>query len=209
MVLALGMLFGFMAFLWLVFFKFKWLKFSVAWAIVSAFIVVHVLLIFLIGLRFMTPASNNAKVVQHTIQLVPRLSEPTLVTAVLVMLAGLTMPLFGHALARHQIVERQQLRFARVRAVGEDPLHEIVADVRLKGVGRLVVQHPVAQRLAGQPRQRCPRVDDHVVGMVPAVLMGVDVGRLLSRAQEMAGRSSPSTSTTHMRQAPKPGSLGS
>ena len=45
---------------------------------------VHVLLIFLIGLRFMTPASNNAKVVQHTIQLVPRLSEPTLVTAVLV-----------------------------------------------------------------------------------------------------------------------------
>jgi len=84
MVLALGMLFGFMAFLWLVFFKFKWLKFSVAWAIVSAFIVVHVLLIFLIGLRFMTPASNNAKVVQHTIQLVPRLNEPTLVTAVLV-----------------------------------------------------------------------------------------------------------------------------
>jgi multidrug resistance efflux pump len=84
MVLALGMLFGFMAFLWLVFFKFKWLKFSVAWALVSTFFVVHVLLIFLIGLRFMTPASNNAKVVQHTIQLVPRLSEPTLVTAVLV-----------------------------------------------------------------------------------------------------------------------------
>jgi len=45
---------------------------------------VHVMLIFLIGLRFMTPASNNAKVVQHTIQLVPRLTEPTLVTAVLV-----------------------------------------------------------------------------------------------------------------------------
>jgi multidrug resistance efflux pump len=84
MVLALGMLFGFLVFLWLVFFKFRWLKFSVAWALVSAFFVVHVLLIFLIGLRFMTPASNNAKVVQHTIQLVPRLSEPTLVTAVLV-----------------------------------------------------------------------------------------------------------------------------
>jgi multidrug resistance efflux pump len=84
MVLALGMLFGFLVFLWLVFFKFKWLKFSVPWALVSAFFVVHVLLIFLIGLRFMTPASNNAKVVQHTIQLVPRLSEPTLVTAVLV-----------------------------------------------------------------------------------------------------------------------------
>ena len=84
MLLALGMLFGFAVFFWLVFFKFKWLKFSVPWVLVSAFFVVHVLLIFLIGLRFMTPASNNAKVVQHTIQLVPRLTEPTLVTAVLV-----------------------------------------------------------------------------------------------------------------------------
>ena len=84
MALALGMLFAFAAFIWLVFFKFKWLKFSIAWAIVSGFIILHVLLIFLIGMRFMTPASNNAKVVQHTIQLVPRLTEPTLVTAVLV-----------------------------------------------------------------------------------------------------------------------------
>jgi multidrug resistance efflux pump len=78
------MLFGFMFFVWLVFFRLKWLKFTVGWAIVSAFTVMHVLLIFLIGLRFVTPASNNAKVVQNTIQLVPRLPEPTLVTAVLV-----------------------------------------------------------------------------------------------------------------------------
>ena len=42
------------------------------------------MLIFLIGLRFVTPASTDAKVVQYTIQLVPRLPEPTLVTAVLV-----------------------------------------------------------------------------------------------------------------------------
>ncbi|MEI6084708.1 MAG: biotin/lipoyl-binding protein [Verrucomicrobiota bacterium] len=84
MILALGMLFGFLVLGWLVFFKFKWLRLNAAWAIVSAFVVVHVLLIFVIGLRFMTPASNNAKIVQHTIQLVPRLSEPTLVTAVLV-----------------------------------------------------------------------------------------------------------------------------
>ncbi|MBN9690211.1 MAG: HlyD family secretion protein [Verrucomicrobia bacterium] len=84
MVLALGLLFVFAAFIWLVFFRFKWLKFSIGWALVSAFFVLHVLLIFIIGLRFMTPASNNAKMVQHTIQLVPRLPEPTLVTAVLV-----------------------------------------------------------------------------------------------------------------------------
>src|SRR5208283_5269196 len=45
---------------------------------------VHVLLIFFIGLRFVTPYSMEAKVIQHTIQLIPRLPEPTLVTAVLV-----------------------------------------------------------------------------------------------------------------------------
>jgi multidrug resistance efflux pump len=45
---------------------------------------VHLLLIFLIGLRFMTPYSTDAKMIQHTIQLIPRLSEPTLVTDVLV-----------------------------------------------------------------------------------------------------------------------------
>jgi len=46
--------------------------------------VLHLFLVFLIGLRFVTPNSANATVVQRTIQLVPRLPEPTLVTAVLV-----------------------------------------------------------------------------------------------------------------------------
>ncbi|HEY5743567.1 MAG TPA: biotin/lipoyl-binding protein [Terrimicrobiaceae bacterium] len=50
----------------------------------SAFVFLHVLLIFLIGLRFVTPYTADARVIQHTIQLVPRLPEPTLVTAVLV-----------------------------------------------------------------------------------------------------------------------------
>jgi multidrug resistance efflux pump len=52
--------------------------------VVSAFFGLHVLLIFLIGVRFVAPYSVEARVIQHTIQLVPRLSEPTLVTAVLV-----------------------------------------------------------------------------------------------------------------------------
>ena len=70
--------------IWLVFFKFRWLKFSIAWGVVSVLFGVHLLLIFLIGLRFVTPYSTDAKMIQHTIQLVPRLTEPTLVTAVLV-----------------------------------------------------------------------------------------------------------------------------
>jgi len=82
--LALLITFIFALFVWLVFFKFRWLKFNVAWAIITAFIGLHVLLIFVVGLRFVTPYSANAKVIQHTIQLIPRLPEPTLLTAVLV-----------------------------------------------------------------------------------------------------------------------------
>src|SRR5271170_7270445 len=84
MAIALLITFVFVIFVWLVFFKFKWLKFSIAWGIVTALIAAHVFLIFIIGLRFVTPYSLNVKVIQHTIQLIPRLPEPTLVTAVLV-----------------------------------------------------------------------------------------------------------------------------
>ena len=62
----------------------EWLKFSIAWGFFSTFFALHLLIIFLIGLRFVTPLATEARVIQHTIQLVPRLPEPTLVTAVLV-----------------------------------------------------------------------------------------------------------------------------
>src|SRR5271166_2551568 len=84
MLIAFLITFAFILFVYLVFFKFKWLKFSAGWAIVSFFFALHLFLIFVIGLRFVTPYSSNVKVVQHTIQLIPRLPEPTLVTAVLV-----------------------------------------------------------------------------------------------------------------------------
>jgi multidrug resistance efflux pump len=69
---------------WLVFFKFRWLKFSIAWGVVSVFVGLHLLIIFLIGLRYVTPYSTDARMIQHTIQITPRLPEPTLVTDVLV-----------------------------------------------------------------------------------------------------------------------------
>jgi len=84
MLLGFVLLFGYALVVWLVFFKFKWLKFSIAWGFFSTFFAVHLLLIFLIGLRFVTPLATEARVIQHTIQLIPRLPEPTLVTAVLV-----------------------------------------------------------------------------------------------------------------------------
>jgi multidrug resistance efflux pump len=84
MLLGFVILFVYAVAVWLTFFKFKWMKFNVVWGFVTVFVGVHLLLIFLIGLRFVTPYSTDAKMIQHTIQLIPRLSEPTLVTDVLV-----------------------------------------------------------------------------------------------------------------------------
>jgi len=84
MLLAVAMTFGFLFLVWLVFFKLKLIKFNIAWGLLCAFFFIHVLLIFLIGLRFVTPYSTDARVIQHTIQLIPRLPEPTLVTKVYV-----------------------------------------------------------------------------------------------------------------------------
>jgi len=57
---------------WLVFLKLKLLRLTPAWAFVFAVFVIHLFLIFVIGLRFVTPQSATATMVQHTIQLVPR-----------------------------------------------------------------------------------------------------------------------------------------
>ena len=84
MLLGFVLLFGYALAVWAVFFKFKWLKFSIAWGFFSTFFALHLMIIFMIGLRYVTPTSTEARVIQHTIQLTPRLSEPTLVTAVLV-----------------------------------------------------------------------------------------------------------------------------
>jgi multidrug resistance efflux pump len=82
---------------WLVFFRLKLLRLTPGWTVVFAFFVLHLFLVFLIGLRFVTPNSANATVVQRTIQLIPRLPEPTLVAAVLVeenVLVKRDQPLF-------------------------------------------------------------------------------------------------------------------
>jgi multidrug resistance efflux pump len=69
---------------WLVFLKLKLLRMTPGWVFGFSVFVVHLLLVFVVGLRFMTPMSANATLVQPTIQLIPRLPEPTLVAAVLV-----------------------------------------------------------------------------------------------------------------------------
>lgn len=70
--------------IWLVFFKYRWLKFNIVWGVVSFWIGVHLLLIFIIGLRFFAPYSIDAHLIRRTIQVTPRLPEPTLLTEVVV-----------------------------------------------------------------------------------------------------------------------------
>src|SRR5271154_4995717 len=84
MVSGLLILVVFAAVVWLVFFKLKLLKFSMTWGVVSFLFGVHIMLIFVIGIRFSAPYSTDARVIQHTVQLIPRLPDPTMVTAVLV-----------------------------------------------------------------------------------------------------------------------------
>ena len=84
MILVLAITFGYLFLLWLVFFRLRLLKFSIGWGLISAFVGAHAMLGFMIGLRFVAPFSPDATVVQHTVQIIPRLPEPTLVTAVLV-----------------------------------------------------------------------------------------------------------------------------
>ena len=84
MIAALLIMFFYVVVIWLVFFKFKWVRFTMTWAALSSFVFVHVLFVFMVGLRFVTPYSTDARIIQHTIQIVPRLTEPTLVTEVLV-----------------------------------------------------------------------------------------------------------------------------
>jgi multidrug resistance efflux pump len=84
MIVAIFVIIVAVALFWLVFFKFKLVRLTPGWGIVFGFFVLHLFLVFIIGLRFVTPNSTNATVVQRTIQLVPRLPDPALVTAVLV-----------------------------------------------------------------------------------------------------------------------------
>ncbi len=84
MLVALGITLIYVIFVWLVFFKLELLKFNIYWGVVSFWFGAHLLLIFLVALRFFQPFSLDAHVIRSTIQIVPKLTQPTLLTEVLV-----------------------------------------------------------------------------------------------------------------------------
>ncbi|MEX0306878.1 MAG: HlyD family secretion protein [Ruegeria sp.] len=84
MFVALGITLFYIIFVWFIFFKVQWLKFNIMWGIVSFWVGAHLLLIFLVALRFFQPFSIDSHVVRSTIQIVPRLTQPTILSEVLV-----------------------------------------------------------------------------------------------------------------------------
>ena len=71
-------------FVWVVFFKFKWLRLTPVWGVTTVFVGLHLTLVPLVGMRFISPFSTDVRLVRHTIQIVPRLPNPTRVEEVLV-----------------------------------------------------------------------------------------------------------------------------
>src|SRR5271154_3391561 len=147
--------------IWLVFFKFKWLRFSPAWGVISAFVGAHLGLTFIIGLRFVTPFSASARIVQHTIQLIPRLPEPTLLTAVLT--------------PADSPVKGGQPLFQFDRRPYEPKVRQLEADIRAAEAGVLTHTHMVA-------------TSKHKVTQLQAALVGAtyDV-RILGQDVEASG----------------------
>lgn len=84
MFLALSITLFYLILVWFVFFKAKLLKFNIVWGIVSFWVGAHLLLIFLVALRFFQPFTIDSHVVRSTIQIVPKLTQPTILTEVLV-----------------------------------------------------------------------------------------------------------------------------
>ena len=69
MVAALVITIVYIILVWLRFFKFKVAKFNFLWGIATFWLGVHLLLVFLIGMRFSQPYAKDARIIHHTIQM--------------------------------------------------------------------------------------------------------------------------------------------
>src|SRR5262249_31447276 len=116
---------------WLVFFRLKLLRLTPTWAVIFLFIMAPVFVVFLIGLRFLTAVSATATIIQQTIRLIPSLTEPTPVTAVLV--EENTMVKKGQPLFRfdHRPYEYQVKQFKAQLAAAKQNVRVLQADVEI------------------------------------------------------------------------------
>lgn len=123
MTVALLILAFYALFMWLVFYKFRWLKFNIAWGVVTFWVGFHVLFLLVVFLRFYTPYTIDGHVIRQTVQIAPRLPHPTLLTEVYVaqnqkVKKGDKLYQFDTALYAAQLAEAQaNLASARQNAL--------------------------------------------------------------------------------------------
>lgn len=129
MTVALLITFFYAIAIYLVFFRFQLLKFNIVWGVVSFWVGFHLLLIFVVALRFFTPYSIDGHVIRQTVQLVPRLPEPTLIEEVLV--------------AQNTPVKKGQALYQFDRTVYELRLKEQEADLALARQNALALDQDV------------------------------------------------------------------
>jgi len=128
--MALGITVIYLVAIYLIFFRFKWLKFNIVWGVVSFWVGFHLLLIFMIGVRFNAPYTIDAHLIRNTIQIVPRLEGPTLLEEVLVeanqpITKGTPLYKFDDTIYRQKVLQ------ARAQLAGaEQNLKIMDADVR-------------------------------------------------------------------------------
>lgn len=84
MTIALLILGAYGIFAWLIFYKFKLLKFNIVWGVVTFWVGFHVLFLLVVFLRFFAPYSIDGHVIRQTVQIAPRLPHPTLLQEVFV-----------------------------------------------------------------------------------------------------------------------------
>ncbi|MTI43302.1 multidrug resistance efflux pump [Roseibium hamelinense] len=134
MTIALIITFVYGLSIYLIFFRFQLLKFTIVWGVVSFWIGFHLLLIFLIGLRFFTPYSIDGHMIRQTVQLSTGLPEPTELREVLVtqntpVKKGDILYRFDDTLFRAKLKEQQaQLAEARQNALILDQDVDIARD---------------------------------------------------------------------------------
>ncbi len=84
MTIALLILVVYAIAMWLVFYKYRLLKFNIAWGVVTFWVGFHVLFLLVVFLRFYTPYTIDGHVIRQTVQISPRLPHPTLLEEVFV-----------------------------------------------------------------------------------------------------------------------------
>lgn len=84
MIIALLILFGYIIFAWLVFYRFQLLRFNIVWGVVTFWVGFHVLFLLVVLMRFYAPYTMDGHVIRQTVQIAPRLPHPTLLEEVFV-----------------------------------------------------------------------------------------------------------------------------